>query len=78
LSPSTETTSLIRSDFRYTEIVISVYLKSDLIREVVSVEGDKLVYYLSVSEIGPDKRSGICPPQQRPLLLSGQISDTLR
>jgi hypothetical protein len=35
-----------------------VYLKSDLIREVASVEGDKLVYYLSVSEIWSDKRSG--------------------
>jgi hypothetical protein len=28
-----------------------VYQKSGLIREVASVEGDKLVYYLSVSEI---------------------------
>jgi hypothetical protein len=49
-----------------------VYLKSGLIREVVSVEedklvyylsvseGDKLVYYLSVSEIWPDKRGGLC------------------
>jgi hypothetical protein len=38
---------------------ISVYQKSGLIREVVSVEEDKLVYYLSVSEIWPDKRGGL-------------------
>jgi hypothetical protein len=27
---------------------------------VASVEGDRLVYYLSVSEIWPDKRGGLC------------------
>jgi hypothetical protein len=34
-----------------------VYLKSDLIREVASVEGDKLVYYLSVSETSTEATS---------------------
>jgi hypothetical protein len=47
---------------------ISVYLKTGLIREMASLEGDNLVvfYYHSVSENWPDKRGG----------LSG--SDTLR
>ena len=38
-----------------------MYLKSGLIRGVASLEGDNLVvfYYLSVSEIWPDKRDGL-------------------
>jgi hypothetical protein len=38
-----------------------VHLKSGLIREVASLEGDNLVvlYYLSASEIWPDKRGGL-------------------
>jgi hypothetical protein len=40
---------------------ISVYLKTDLIRGMASLEGDNLVvfYYLSVSENWPDKRDGL-------------------
>jgi hypothetical protein len=75
LSPSREAIPLIRPVFRYTEIVkyhqivtlqrghpsISVYLKTGLIREMASLEGDNLVvfYYHSVSENWPDKRGGL-------------------
>jgi hypothetical protein len=59
--------------------LISVHLKSGLIRGVVSLEDDNLVvlYYLSASEIWP-KVLLSCHPQERPPLLSGQISDVLR
>jgi hypothetical protein len=68
-----------------------VYLKTGLIRGMASLEWDNLVvfYYLSVSEIWPDKRDGLSgggqssgillsQPPERPYHLSGQLSETLR
>jgi hypothetical protein len=51
-----------------------VYLKTGLIREMASLEGDNLVvfYYRSVSENWPDKRGGLAGRGQSSGILLSQ------